>query len=384
MQPPTILLVSPDPTHAARLQAALTTTSALRLVGDVRHSAEATREAVRLRPAAIVLAADLPGRLLVPLVGDLRAASDASKVIVIGARVTLDGAMLRALFDLGVTGCLAWEDASPEALPHYLTTVLAGGLVTSPGLLPALLDAHERRRGGRMEGLALTPWERALARGRADRTHVALWVHDPALAAGVGFHVAQAGLTLDPVDTAAALLDAAPRSAALVVDCAGVPDALDRCLAVVRRVARPVLICHPHEGFVDDLRPIAGGELTWLPLAWLGARLRDKLRLLVAPPVGVLGAGSDAAPPLRLTGRQRAVLALAEDGHSNRAIAARLGLSTNTVKTHLSNARRTRDGAEREGSDAGVGEEGEAEGLTHQRHRRARVRRRDAPRRREG
>jgi len=263
--------------------------------------------------------------------------------------------------------------------------VLTGGVVISSGLLAALLDAHERRHGGRLEGLTLTERERERARECASGdTRVALWVHDPALAAGVEFHVAQAGLTLETVDTAGALLDAAPRNAALVIDCAGVPDALDRCLAVVPRVARPMLICHPDEGFVDDLRPIAGGELTWLPPAWLGARLRDKLRLLAAPPAGVRGAGSDAAPPLRLTGRQWAVLALAEDGHSNRAIAARLGLSTNTIKTHLSNARRTRDGAEREGSDAGVGEEGEAEGLTHQRHRRARVRRRDAPRRREG
>jgi len=349
MQPPTILLVSPDPTHAARLQAALTTTSALRLVGDVRHSAEATREAVRLRPAAIVLAADLPGRLLVPLVGDLRAASDASKVIVIGARVTLDGAMLRALFDLGATGCLAWEDASPEALPHYLTTVLAGGLVTSPGLLPALLDAHERRRGGRMEGLALTPWERALARGRADRTHVALWVHDPALAASVGFHVAQAGLTLALVDTAGALLDVALGSVALVVDCAAVPDALDRCLAIVPWVTCPVLICHPDEGFVADLRLHTTSELMWLPPAWLGTRLRDKLRLLDDASVSA-ARGSPAHRPL--TEREREVLGLVGAGQTTREIAMHLGLSRSTVKSHKTNALRKLEVGEYVDTDA--------------------------------
>ncbi len=363
MQPQTILLVGADQPHIARLRAALTTSPALRLAGDVRHSAEAAGEAARLRPAAIVLAADLPGRLLVPLVQDLHTASDASKVLIVVARATLDDATLRALLDLGVSGCLAQEDTPPETLPHSLASVLAGGVVISSGLLAALLGAHERRRGGRLEGLTLTERERARERASGG-TGVACWVHDPALAAGVGLHVAQAGLTLEMVDTAAALLDAAPRSAALVVDCAGVPDALDRCLAVVPRATRPVLICHPDEGFVDDLRPIAGGELTWLPPAWLGARLRDKLRLLVAPPVGALGAGPDAALPPRLTGRQRAVLALAEDGYSNRAIAARLGLSTNTVKTHLANARRTRDGDEREGTDAGVDEGDEAEGLT--------------------
>jgi len=92
--------------------------------------------------------------------------------------------------------------------------------------------------------------------------------------------------------------------------------------------------------------------------------MRDKLRLLVAPPAGVSDTRTDAAPPRRLTERQRAVLALAEDGHSNRAIAARLGLSTNTVKTHLANARRMREGDELEGPDAGEGEEDEVEGLT--------------------
>ncbi len=119
MEPQTILLVSPDPTYAAFLRAALTAAPALRLVGDVRHM-EAVREAARLRPAAILLAADLPGHLLVPLARDLRAASDASKLVIISARATLDTATLRALHDLGVLGFLAREDAPPDTLPHYL------------------------------------------------------------------------------------------------------------------------------------------------------------------------------------------------------------------------------------------------------------------------
>jgi len=108
--PQTILLVSADHPPAAPLRAALTTSPALRLVGDVRHGVEAAREATRLRPAVILLAADLPDRLLLPLVRDLRAASAASVVVVVGARAALDGATLRALFDLDVRGCLAWED----------------------------------------------------------------------------------------------------------------------------------------------------------------------------------------------------------------------------------------------------------------------------------
>jgi len=342
MQPQTILLVGADQPHAARLRAALTTSLALRLVGDVYHSAEAAREAARLRPAAIVLAADLPGRLLVPLVRDLHTASDASKVVVISALAALDGAALRALLDLGVPGCLVREDTPPEALPPSLATVLAGGVVVSPRLLPALLGAHERRRGGRLEGLALTPHERALAREHVAEgaPRVALWVHDPAIAAGVAFHAGQVGLPLALVDAAGALLDAATHGAVLVVDCAAVPDALDRCLAIVPWTTRPVLICHPDEGFVDDLRAVAGGALLWLPPAWLGLRLRDRLRLLAATRDDRAAVGAGAAPIEPLTEREREVLGRVAAGDTIREIAVRLGLAPSTVKTHKANAMR--------------------------------------------
>jgi len=340
--PQTILLVSADHPPAAPLRAALTTSPALRLVGDVRHGVEAAREAARLRPAAILLAADLPDRLLLPLVRDVRAASAASVVVVVGARAALDGATLRALFDLDVRGCLAWEDAPPEALPHYLLTVLIGGVVVSPRLLPALLGAHERRRGGRLEGLALTPHERARAREHlAEGTpSVALWVHDPAIAAGVAFHAGQVGLPLALVDTAGALLDAATHGAVLVVDCAAVPDALGRCLAVVPRTTHPVLICHPDEGFVDDLRAVAGGALLWLPPAWLGLRLHDRLRLLAATHADRMAMGSGTAPIEPLTEREREVLGRVAAGDTIREIAVRLGLAPSTVKTHKANAMR--------------------------------------------
>jgi len=352
-----LLLVTPDHLLVPDVRAAMMSWNAARLVGDIGHGAEAVREAARLRPAAILVAADLPGRLLVPLVRDLRGASDGSAMVIIGARPALNGVTLRALLDTGVAGCLTWEDAAPNVLPHYLMTALAGGVVVSRGLLSALLGAYERRRGSRLEGLALTPQERAMARVSLDedgpnRAHVALWVHDPAIAASIRLHVAQANLTLEVADTAAVLLDAAPRSVALVLDCVAVPDALDRCLAIVPRVTRPVLICHPDRGFVDDLRPHATAELVWLPPPWLGMRLRDKLRLLSVPVNdlaagdgratlrGALGVGVDAIPLEPLTEREREVLGLVEAGQTTREIAVRLGLSRSTVKTHKANALR--------------------------------------------
>jgi len=364
MQPHTLLLVSSSQSHTAALRAALTTWRAARVIGDVHHGEEAVAAATRLRPDAILLDADLPSHLLVDLVRDLRAASDASRLVVIGALAALDGDIVGLLLDLGIAACVLWSDVHPEALPRHVATVLDGeALVISRGLL-------ERRQGPRVAGLILTARERATPHGGAadggapGGARVTLWLDDPEIADSLRFYAADVGLRLDVVDTAEALRAALPRSDALVVDCTTLAGALERCQTIVPHTALPVLICHPDEGFVDDLRPGAGGELTWLPPAWLGTRLRDKLRLLVALPASAAGGESDVPPPPRLTERQRAVLTLAEDGHSNRAIAARLGLSTNTVKTHIANARRKGGDDEREGPDAGKDEGGEGEGLT--------------------
>jgi len=364
MQPQTILLVISDQSQAARARAALAACPTLAVCGAVRTGADAVRRAARDHPDAIVLAADLPGRLLAPLVRDLRTASDASRIVVIGELAALDGETVALLLDLGIAACLLWSEVRPEALPRHVATALADeALVLSRGLL-------ERRQGPRVAGLILTareraaPWNDAAGADAPSGARVTLWLDDPEIADSLRFYAAEVGLRLDVVETADALRAALPRSAALVVDCTTPAGALERCQTILPHTALPVFICHPDEGFVADLGAIAGGDVTWLPPEWLGSRMRDKLRLLVAPPAGVSDTRTDAAPPRRLTERQRAVLALAEDGHSNRAIAARLGLSTNTVKTHLANARRMREGDELEGPDAGEGEEDEVEGLT--------------------
>lgn len=61
--------------------------------------------------------------------------------------------------------------------------------------------------------------------------------------------------------------------------------------------------------------------------------------LLVARDVGQSisdeGGGALRQPDVLLTNREREILALLADGLGNKQIAVRLGISTNTVKTHL-------------------------------------------------
>jgi len=138
MRRQTILIVCSDHLHAASLRATLGTAHELRVVGDAQEWDKAVELARRHAPTAIVLAADLPGRLLVDLARDLREASAASEILVFAERVTFDGATLWGLLDVGVHGCLAWEAVRPEAAPNCILAVLGGVQVISRVLLEGL------------------------------------------------------------------------------------------------------------------------------------------------------------------------------------------------------------------------------------------------------
>ncbi|WP_323992672.1 response regulator transcription factor [Nguyenibacter sp. L1] len=72
-----------------------------------------------------------------------------------------------------------------------------------------------------------------------------------------------------------------------------------------------------------------------------GALLADTIRTVAAGGRHIAPELAEAiwdAPPDPLNARERAVLRLAEAGHSNRAIADRLGLAPGTVRNYLSDA----------------------------------------------
>lgn len=63
---------------------------------------------------------------------------------------------------------------------------------------------------------------------------------------------------------------------------------------------------------------------------WVGRRLFHR-----EPRTGTFSPNERAQSSLRITGREREILELLADGRSNKEIAARLGVSPNTVKTHV-------------------------------------------------
>src|ERR671933_238011 len=165
MQPPqsTILLISSQHPNWEDLRLSLEAWPYGQVVGDVQGAAEAIALASTLQPREILVEADAPDRPLVRLVGDLRAASPASRIMVLGARETLDHDVLMALWPRGLAGYLVWEGLRAETLLRAMAMVMdADVLVGSRVVWEALLVAPERRRRPRIAGLVLSEQERAV------------------------------------------------------------------------------------------------------------------------------------------------------------------------------------------------------------------------------
>lgn len=66
-----------------------------------------------------------------------------------------------------------------------------------------------------------------------------------------------------------------------------------------------------------------------------GAATAEVIVTARAAPPALRSRGPDVPDDVLLSNREREILALLADGMGNKQIAARLGISTNTVKTHL-------------------------------------------------
>jgi DNA-binding NarL/FixJ family response regulator len=85
--------------------------------------------------------ADAPNCPLVSFVGDLRAASPASRIMVLGAPETLDHDVLMALWPRGLAGYLVWEDLRAERprRSHWVPSNEAGAVSN-----PCMIAYHGR------------------------------------------------------------------------------------------------------------------------------------------------------------------------------------------------------------------------------------------------
>ncbi len=157
----TLVLVRSAHQQWDALRATLASLSTVRIVGDI-HPTQPLSVLAGCHPTVMLVTADLVDRPSVPLVRDLRALSPDSKIILLGATATLDGTTLITLQDQGIKGYLVWEELRPKTVRRALALVVEDDvLVASPIVLATLCTALERRRGARVEGLVLTPEERA-------------------------------------------------------------------------------------------------------------------------------------------------------------------------------------------------------------------------------
>lgn len=123
---------------------------------------------------------------------------------------------------------------------------------------------------------------------------------------------------------------------------AGPADGVEAVRQLAARVPDvPVVMLTSYSGRVDVVRALEAGARGYVLKAGPPEDLFRAVRSAAAGGMGlapeVVGdlVGHVVSPAPELTGREREVVRLMADGHSNRAIAAALYLSEATIKTHL-------------------------------------------------
>ncbi len=114
MQPATALLVSSTDLNWVGLRAILAGWPEVHVIDDVQQREHALPIVAREHPDLILVASDLAGLRLVPLVRDLRAASPCSRIVVLGQ--FLEPGTYSQLDALGVAGFVQWLASSSGRL----------------------------------------------------------------------------------------------------------------------------------------------------------------------------------------------------------------------------------------------------------------------------
>lgn len=162
MQAIIIQLISSPHANWIKLQVTLRKHRGISIIGEAHQHDEAVSIATAEQPDLIFAGSDLPGVPIVPLVEELRAASPASRIVVVGKLLeSIDHIQLAAV---GAPSFLLWKDVSEGTLRSIVDALLGGLLVMSQAAMERQM-MPERRRGPRARDIALTDEERSVLKG---------------------------------------------------------------------------------------------------------------------------------------------------------------------------------------------------------------------------
>jgi len=279
------------------------------------------------------------------------------------------GRSQRDVTDLSLDGYLADLDAVADASAGLDPVVLLGYYASAPHAIAWAARHPDRVRGVVLFGGATSHWQ--TMQGPAMGALLTLIERDWSTFVESVTHAWLGWPAGDEARLAAEGIRASTTPAvarATLESVAGIDVATDAA-----RVRCPVLVLHradaqviPLEVSVELARALPGGRLAVIPGSSAGLffeatdlvvdRIVAFVRDPLAEPATVAGADGGPTRPRRgaggLSPREIEVIRLIAAGESNGQIAARLGLSINTIERHVSNAYRKIDARGRAGATA--------------------------------
>ncbi len=137
----------------------------LQVIGETYQHGDALRIAVAEQPDVIIVGSDLPHIPVVPFVEEVRVATPASRIIVVGK--LLERRDHVRLTELGVGSFLLWEDVTADIIGRVIEDVRVGLRVASSAAAERTVipPPPERRRKPRGCDIVLTDEERISLNG---------------------------------------------------------------------------------------------------------------------------------------------------------------------------------------------------------------------------